>query len=417
MGSGADGVCRPLYLARNLRSTHMSSNAILDGRLWPRIGLEYAPTENLRFRDDLSNPAHLGSQLLLYDKVVLPTNDFGIVPALIHWLGLEVFLRGVEEGTFSFLRRRGFLGYVGNGNAISTLDVRPGPNNPFYPWQEAMFGESEKSIAIQLANTAGAIPATEHQRVLRSTLAASREFECDNDFFLRNIVHETYTDIMQTPEFSVFVLDSCPSGGRSIDLTRLPGVEANQVKCSSLGEIKNPVELVLRVAEVNLEIAMSLSVGGCDVFTCDGVDELLTNKLRRAAVSRKLADGFSRLLELNNVPDIERAVCDGRLPLKEIWAVRQTRESCAFREWLRKATADDARELEKAYVASLRRVPAISSWPAKIIRFCITSVWGLVEPISALAAGATDSFLVEKVLSGYSPKLFFDHLRSLKIPK
>lgn len=391
----------------------MKSTVILDGRLWPRIGLDYAPTENLKFRNDLSNQGHFANQLLLYDSIIFPTNDFGIVPALVHWLGLKTFLNAVEGGTFSFLRQRGVLGYVGNGNGINTLEIRSGPNKPLDNWQEAMFGDTEKSLAIQLEMSEEIIPAKERHLVLKSVQAVSIDYKYDNDFFIKNIANESYTDIIKTPELSRFVLSA--TGADGINLVHLPGVEANQVKVSSLGQIKNPVELVLRVAEMNLEIAMSAFVGNCDLFTCEGADKLLVSKLHRSGVPKKLTDGFLTLLELNNIPDIEQGICSNKCTLMDIWAVREKKESQLFRKWLRKASGKNLRDLEKEYVAALSKNPAVNSLPIRLIRFCITSLCGYVNPAVGFGIDAIDSFFVEKFLSGYTPKLFFDRLKKLDL--
>ena len=393
----------------------LSKTVILDGRLWPRIGLDHAPTENLKFRDDLSNQGHFANQLLLYDSIIFPTNDFGIVPALVSWLGLETFLNAVESGTFSFLRQRGVLGYVGNGNGVNTLEIKSDHKKSLADWQEAMFGDTEKSLAIQLKMSEESIPTTERQRVLKSVQAVSLDYKYDNEFFMKNIAHESYVDIIKTPRLVRFVRTTIPHKTGHIDLTRLPGVDANQAKFSSLGKINDPVELVLRVAEMNLEIAMSAFVGDCDLFTCEGADELLINKLHRAGISEALTDSFLTLLELNNIPDIEQGIYTNKCTLRDIWAVRETQESRLFREWLREASSENLRELEKEYVAALSNTPAIASLPAKVIRFCVTGLGGLLNPAVGPVLGAIDSFFVEKCLSGYNPKLFFDRLKNLDL--
>ena len=124
---------------------------------------------------------------------------------------------------------------------------------------------------------------------------------------------------------------------------------------------------------------------------------------------------FVRCLELNDIPDIGLAVKEGSISLQQIWTIRQRKASRDFRHWLREVEPENVRELEKAYVKSLANEPSISSLPAKAIRFCVASVAGLINPIASLGAGVLDTFLVDKLFKGFSPKIFFDELRKLEI--
>jgi hypothetical protein len=62
----------------------MKSDSIIDSRLFIRLDLDISLKINLLFQINLSNVSHLANQLLLYEKIVIPTKDFGIVPILIN---------------------------------------------------------------------------------------------------------------------------------------------------------------------------------------------------------------------------------------------------------------------------------------------------------------------------------------------
>ena len=61
----------------------MQSDTILDSFLYIRLDLNHTDKANGEFRKDASKKGHLANQLLLYDQIVIPTKDFGIVPILI----------------------------------------------------------------------------------------------------------------------------------------------------------------------------------------------------------------------------------------------------------------------------------------------------------------------------------------------
>jgi hypothetical protein len=234
---------------------------------------------------------------------------------------------------------------------------------------------------------------------------------------MKNIVHESYTDIMNNERLSNYVLARVKKKDKAISLTRLNGIGPDQLRVlGQEGLIKDSVDLVLRIAEINMEIVMATAAGNADIFTSEGADEILVKKLSRCKLDKSLLKSFISLLELNNIPDIRRAVTSGDIDLTKIWSMREKKVSSNFRKWLREANPQSGRDLEKAYVQILGRNTLADSLPIRSIRFAITSIAGL-NPVIGLVAGFADNFFVDKWLSGYSPKLFFDELSKLFVNK
>lgn len=395
----------------------VKSSSIIDNRLHINLDLDITSKPNMLFQNNYNNKAHLGNQLLLYDRVIIPTKDFGILPILINWLGLKTFRRALDADTFSFLHRKSLLGYAGNGNAISGFVIHESAAKTFVWWQRAMWGEMDVAVEEQLINMCPFIPRHERARVLEKVVSKSTPVEYDNDFFMKNIVHETYTDIMNNEYLSNFVAQHSKPGLTEIDLTRLDGVAPNQMQLLNLDRIKHPVDLVLRVAEINMEILMSKLSNDADLYTSDGAQFLLQDKLRKAGISLNYIDGFLSLLELNNIPDIRKAVVDDSLSISDIWKIRKKRNSKEFRKWLREANTKDARELEKLYVQSLSNKTLVSSLPIRGIRFALTCVVSALSPEVGLPVATFDNFFVNRWLGGYSPRLFLDELRKIRTKK
>jgi len=395
----------------------MQSDSIIDSRLFVRLDLDISLKANSLFQIDPTNRAHLGSQLLLYDKITIPTKDFGILPILINWLGTKTFVEALESDTFSFLHRKTLLGYQGSGSGISEFTFQGSEAKKMSWWHDAMFGEMDVAVEQQLKNMCPFIPRQERGRVVRDIISKSREVDHDKNFFMKNIVHETYTDIMKNTSLSLllFVMQDSKQEPNKIDLKRLEGVGPKQIRFLGLHGIKDAIDLVLRIAEINMEIYMSTLSGNADLFTSEGAELLLKDKLIRAGVGSNYLDGFVSLLELNNIPDIGKAITDDNISLLDIWKIRKKRTSKDFRKWLRKATNKDARNIERLYVSSLGNKALIDSLPLRAIRFAITSIASAVSPAIGLPLGIVDSFFVNKWLSGYSPKLFLDELSKIRI--
>lgn len=392
----------------------MTSEAIIDNRLFVRLDLDHSLRANSFFQTNVANRAHLASQLLLYGTVIIPTIDFGVIPTLINWFGLKNFEETLESSAIKFVRRKGILGYVGNGNGISTFTILPGESKGFEWWQEAVFGEnSETSIELQLKQMCPFISGKQRQKLTDKVISLSTALTYSNDFFMKNIVHESYTDIMNNERLSNIILAGVKKKGKPVNLTRLNGVTPNQLRVlGQEGLIKDSIDLVLRVAEINMEIVMATATGNADIFTSADSEEVLAGKLSRCKIDKSLLESFISLLELNSIPDIRHAVMSGDIDLSTIWSLRRKRISSQFREWLREANPQNSRDLEKAYVHALGKSTLADSLPVRAIRFAITSIAG-INPIIGLATGATDNFFVDKWLSGYSPKLLLDELSKL----
>lgn len=392
----------------------MPATSVVDSKLLVRLDLSNALASNLRFGGDLRNLAHLSSQLLLYEQVLIPTHDFGIVPALLSWLGVDLLEDMLKSHALKFVRQARHLGYVGNGNGISTFEIHAG-DAPL-PWhEEARFALSPRAIELQLANGAVSLTESERDRLSALTLHKSVDIPYDAKSFTNHVVGETYRDILESQSLAAYVRRANKvRPDKAIDLTWLPQVGPAQLRTLGRdGAVNDPIDLVLAIAEINMQIMIAQKEHDADLHAAPGTENLLREKLRRAGVSTTALDGFIQLLELNSLPDIRQPLLAGEVTPAELWTVRQTNRGRRFRQWLREAQTQDARELEKAYVDALAQRNLGDNLPLRVLRFAVTSTAGFLSGPGGIIAGAFDSFFFESWLKGFSPRIFFDDLRHL----
>jgi len=389
--------------------------------------------DNLFIKRDLSNPSqvfgalatdrqllgHFASQLLLYDRLIIPTYGFGILPILISWLGVDLFDELVQVDAIKFIRRRGLLSYVGNGNAISTIGIEDGPKKTLPWWSKALFAGSEESIELQLKNSSNDINNDQIKRITGLALPQTFELEYENDFFIENVANESYRDVMKSKWLSSYVTKS--SNKRkdgSVDLRWLPQVKPNQTRVvSASGRIKDPVDMLLNVAEVNMQLIMASQTGGADLLTSQGAEILLHEKLQRAGLHADVLEGFVKLLEIKDLPDIRAAIHNSEISFDDIWGIRNKPNSIQFRKWLREEGPRNSQEFIKAYVQTIERETMADKLPVRLLRLAVTTAAGLIPGIGGLigglAADGIDSFFVDKWLQGYTPKLFLDEIKHI----
>lgn len=399
----------------------MKSQTILDSRLFVRLDLDHSLKANSLFQTEPANRGHLGAQLLLYEKILIPTNDFGIVPILINWLGLSTFRAAIEASAFGFVRQRGSIGYAGNGVGLCPFEITTSTDGLSTEgmewWQTARFGDESTALDAQLAVMCPFVGRAERARLIEDVLSPTTSFDIAGSEFHANVARETYEDIMRDPVLSARVFEMAGGHLGRLNLPRLPGVAANMVRTCSLKGPRDAVDLLLNIAEINLQLLMSRSDAGIDMLTPVGAEEILKAKLRRFGVAREYVEGLSKLLELNGLPDLRVAVADGAISLSDVWHIRTSRASTAFRKWLSEAEAKDARDIEKLYVASIGEKSWIDSLPSRVIRFVLVTAAGVLNPVIGAVGGAVDSFFVNRWLNGYSPRLLFDELRSLGLER
>jgi hypothetical protein len=387
----------------------MSPEAILDRRLYIWHDLEDASATNAKFIGDRQRWAHAVNQLLVYDQVVIPTNDFGIVPVLAKWYGTGALSEAIDCGAIRFLRRDSLLAYLGSGNGISAVQMRPTPQRQFTWWQEAMWGDIDRALDLQLERGPHPIDPEERDGLRTRVLRATDQFKTDNSVFMARVENETNEDIINSDALSTRVRELSGIPAVSFDLRRAPGM-TDKVRFSGEDLMPDPVDLILRVAEINLDLLDAERSGAADICAADGAELVIASKAKRLGRGRALEDGLLRVLQLSGLPDIGQAVAGGQIPFEEVWKLRQHRDAAAFRGWVRKADPADARDLERAYVKSLESVSS-GSLPVRAIRFVLCV--GLDSLTGVPVASAVDAFLGDRLLRGRPPKLFIDRARRL----
>ena len=276
-------------------------------------------------------------------------------------------------------------------------------------WQEAMFSDDISSaVELQLIHMCPMILPKQRETLVRKIAELSKSTSLENDFFMKNIAHESYRDILENEKFCAYMSDCT----RAVNLEMLPEIDEYSIRVIR-NEITDRVDLVLHIAKFNLELVMATQVDNADILVSEGAEDVLANKLRRKGLKPPLIDGFIKLLELNNIPDISVAVSCGHIGLPQIWELRQKIVARQFRRWLREANPTDSRDIERAYVQALKASPASISLPIKVLRFAVTNIVGALDPIAGFVAGGVDNFFFDKFVSGFSPRLFLDQVSKL----
>lgn len=355
-------------------------------------------------------------KLILYDMLIVPTTDFAIVSALIDWMGPPTFMEALETKAIEFFKYSGFLGYSGNGVGLAHFEIRRGRNvtKPL-DWQAkaAISGDSEFALRSYLAHQAKRLSAKDAGRVVNKVLDCTSEGKFDE--FARKVGHETYMDILRSDLLqSYFAI-------RNANLKRLAEVAPAEIRVFTphLGREADDVDLMLRLASINFELYCAELSGADDLYIDPAIEILLLAKSDQIHSKGKW-ESFVKLLEINKVPDIASAVANNQLQLSDIWDIRNSSNSVKFRRWFHENISENPDKVAEEYIATVQQTSPIDKKWVKTIRFVLPLFAGLGADFAigtqgiSTALGATfslvDSFWLNKLLRGYSPKFFIDDL-------
>lgn len=337
----------------------------------------------------------LCEQLLLHDQVMIPTQDYLTACGLIRLLGEGNVISLLEKNELRFVRLRGVFGYVRGTGADGGLGVFEDPEKK--RWQDSPI---EDSIEAALRATG---QYKEHKKL--ASLLTDQSYPVETSAAIDYVRHDAFRDLKETPLWRDLYQDSNP------DVLRLPGMEEMQVRVlgPSMDVSTNVVDALLALALTNLELYLS------EKFECDStssgspIGDAVALKLQRIYGGKPYPSIWS-FLEIARVPNPAQAILSETRQFKRLLKIRRSGNGVAFREWFHRNRHLSEREFLAAYVDLLHEVPWIQKGPVKILRFVLATAADAIPGLGTTAS-AIDTFVVERLLRGKSPRYFIEDLR------
>jgi len=339
-------------------------------------------------------------ELILHDQILIPTQDYLTACGLLLILGERNFISLLEDKRIHFLRLRGVWGYVKgtgiDGTLVTLLD--PDLKRP----QDSSIEDSVKAglsvISTQLK---------EKRKITELLLRESSPLEMSA--VLDAIKGDAFKDLRGTSlwreeyEFP------------NKDLLALPGMKDMQVRVlgPETNIQSNPVDALLALTLFNIELYLSLDFGCSSSSTGSPLGDLIDIKLSRLFEQSVRSRNMWSLLEINDIPDLGGLDLRDEYHFKDLFKLIRSQNANEFRRWFHNCKNLDEKEIFKEYVSLLREVPAVQTFPVKVLRFCVGKSLDLI-PIVGHVTGFIDTFLLEEFLKGKSPKYFIEDLRNFR---
>jgi hypothetical protein len=331
---------------------------ILAGDMW---ALHNFGDPNERYQAFLSNGKprfqNFFDSTILYDEIVIPTDDFMSLAVLVGVLGAGPVSEMLDEGFLKLVRTKGALAYIGNGGGLHTYQIQSNDGNPL-PFS----ANTEDALLWALR---GLNNVDEKQAKTLTGIALRSVREVDISAEEASFREQTYADIFA----SSYMRENFGLVG---DLSNLVGIGPKGVRIyggpDSGSSNNDQIGALLKIAHANLEMRLADITGCSDVATGSPIGHLLRGKQDRARAHAAEA-GKVTLKELADIPDIATWALEHRTQIDRILKLRSSSSGVAFREWFHKNIDRDNVSISKAYIDLLNEIHPLQTGVSRTIRF------------------------------------------------
>jgi hypothetical protein len=339
----------------------------------------------------------LCEELLLNDTLAIPTQDYLTACGLALILGERALIALLEQKRITFVRLRGIFGYArgtGMDGALVTVED-PEKKRPQDSDIESSVDAGLRVISAHLQ---------EGQKLKELLVRNSIPMELSQ--IVDSIKQDAYNDLRGT---SLWKTDFEMANK---DLLALP-LEQMQVRVIGPGArpALDPVDALLALARYNIELHLSRVLSCTTTSSGSPLGDLLEIKMRRITHTDVAPASLWSLLEVNGIPDLGKLEFVDTPFFRDFLKICSSRQADEFRTWFHENKNLCERDILREYIGLLRALPWIQKLPSKIVRFAVTTGFGLI-PVLGQAVSFLDTFVLERMLKGHSPKFFIDDLRN-----
>ncbi len=243
------------------------------------------------------------------------------------------------------------------------------------------------------------------------TLLVQQSTPLELSEIVESIKHDSYEDLKGTALWK----DTYELPNK--DLLALPGMGQMEVRLLGPGTDarNNVVDTLLTLALFNIELYLSTSFQCASSSTGSALGDSMDLKIDRLAGQALRSQNIWSLLEINNVPDLGKIDIPKEKYFDQLLKVARSSNASEFRKWFHERKSLYEKEIFKEYIEVLREVPWVQRLPLKGLRFAVCTGLDFV-PVPGLGTVASflDTFVVEKLFKGKSPKYFIEDLRDFR---
>lgn len=371
---------------------------ILAADLWPPgSNLTYAEASQLEMQRGRIRLKQLIENVLLYDQVVLPTDNLLCIRFLAEAFGAESIAILIDEEILKFSRFSGQLAYAGGGCGLTSIKLAIEETAR----ENGTVGAGWLPTGIATTAILQGIPGLSSRRarqIAAKVVHATKE--TDLNAVMPTLAERAHCSVL-SPEMDPSLSISNP------DLRNLD-IQSNQMRI--LGDLEttdrgDDIQKLMLVARTQLELIAQQQCGCDDLSTLSPVGKVLATRSTKETA-------LDRLYQITNVPDLGAATMRGIVSVNEVVKFRNSRHWQEFAKWFHESCSSEPERVGREYVRLLKTDNAPDLPFFKVVRFLVGTVVSVISPVAGAAVTAADMFLMSKVKEP-SPKYFVEELEQL----
>ena len=342
---------------------------ILSGRLSALFNLDGGHLQRYLDRSDYIKET-LCEELILHDKLAIPTQDYLTACGLALILGERTLITLLEQQKITFVRLRGVYGYVMGTGPDGSLVTFEDPDR-----KRPQDSDIESSVDAGLRVISAHLK--EQRKLTELLVRNSMPFELSQ--IVDSIRQDVYNDLRGTSLWKAdFEL-------ANKDLLALPGSKQMQVRVIGPGAKpgEDPIDALLALARYNIELHLSRVLSCTTTSSGSPLGDLLEIKARRITHTDVTAANLWSLFEVNGIPDFGKLDFVNTPLFEDFLKLCTDRHADVFRGWFHENKQLNERRSYEMYVGLIREIPWVQRLPAKALRFAVTNcaselfrVWG-----------------------------------------
>lgn len=162
--------------------------------------------------------------------------------------------------------------------------------------------------------------------------------------------------------------------------------------------------LLSNILDARADLALASFYGGdfvTSAVTSSIIQVRYTELLRRSKLNVDSRRQFTEVV-LPDSPSLAEVIDSGERSFNDFLSLLD--RAARFKDWLKTVNPDE--DLIHTYMRDISSEGWIQQLPGKSLRYVLTSALGATNPAVGLASGFVDSFVVERLLSGWRPNHF-----------
>ncbi len=181
-------------------------------------------------------------------------------------------------------------------------------------------------------------------------------------------------------------------------------ISANQqAKDPNAGKY-TPAHITSAILDASIGTIYASHYGG-DYYTSNSESQIIQIKqhhlLKRTQINKDQIEGF-KSVAINDSPSVADVINNGERSFDEFLELLSSTDK--FKKWLRGKSPDE--NLVSAYLDDVTSSTWLNKIPGKSIRYVVSEIAGVVEPITGTVLSVTDSFFLDKIFGGWRPNQF-----------